>query len=168
MSTGLKLVEAMDVSEDDTYQPVQISTPQQLSMFWPLAAPHLDRCVKGALHGEYTTQDLYDMVSGAKAVLFVVTNDPTGAREDTDVSLAWVVEPVLYPKLNAINILALGGRDFSEVQRQHWDDFKGWAYMNGARAIEASVSPAMARILKRWGYKPVYQAVRVSLEKTDG
>lgn len=165
MNTGLKLVEPEDVLQAANWQPLQVTTPQQLAVFWPLAGPHLDRCVKGALHGEYTIQDLYDMVAGAKAVLFVVTNDPTGAREDADVSLAWVVEPVIYPRLNTINILALGGRDFSETQRAHWEDFKGWAYMNGARAIEASVSPAMARMLKRWGYKPVYQTVRVSLEK---
>lgn len=149
----------------DSYQPVQLVTSELLERFWPMAAVHLDRCVKGALHGEYTTEDLYQMATMGKAVVFVVTNDPTGKHPDTDVSIAFVVEPVLYPKLNAVNILALGGHDLSSAQKQHWESFKGWAYMNGARAIEASVGPAMMRVLSRWGFKPVYTHARLSLEK---
>jgi len=149
----------------DNWQPLQITTPQQLETYWPLAAPHLDRCVSKAQRGEYGLDDLYRMVTEGKAILFVITNDVQGVHPDTDVSLAFIVEPVLYPRLNTINIVALGGRDFSRVQREHWEAFKGWAYMNGARGIEASVGPSMMRILKRWGFEPAYTHARLSLEK---
>ena len=149
----------------DNYQPVQLSTRQLVDTFWPLAGPLLDRCVCKATRGEYLVEDLYRMAIEGRAVVFVVTNDPTGMSEDTHVTLALVVEPVLYPRLNTINIIALGGSSFNEVQRRHFESFKGWAYMNGARAIEASVSPAMMRVLKRWGFEPAYVHARLMLEK---
>lgn len=152
----------VEFSLRENYAPVQLTSPQLVDRFWPQIHCCLAPCVERALHGEYTMEALYQMVMQSRVALFVVTNDPLGQRADTDVSLAFVVEPVLYPNLNAVNILALGGRDLAN-HKKFWGYFKGWAYMNGARTIEASVGPAMMRILTQWGFEPVYTVARCSL-----
>ena len=151
----------------DDYQPLQLVTPQLLDRFWPQASQLFERCVSKALNGEYTTDNILEMARVGKAMIIVVTNDTTGEHPDTDVSLALAIEPVLYPQLNAINILALGGRNLVASKNKHWDSFIGWAYMNGARMIEANVSPSMMRMIKRWGFEPVYTQARFSLEKPN-
>ncbi|WP_299077064.1 hypothetical protein [uncultured Paraglaciecola sp.] len=148
------------------YAPVQLATPQLIESFWPLAAPLLSRCVNRAMHGEYQVEDLKVMVETGRAVAFVITNDPTGTHPHRDAVLAWIVEPVAYPRMTGVNIVALGGTSFGEVQRKFFDMFKGWAFMNGAKTIEASVSPAMARMLAKYGYTQTYVQVRCDLTET--
>jgi hypothetical protein len=151
----------------DEFEPVQLMTPHLLEAFWPLARPLLDRCVREAMHGEFEVDDLHRLALEGKVVIFVFTNDRTGTNPQREVALAFAAEPVMYPRLPAINILAMGGKGFDVLQKKYWDYVKGWAFMNGARAIEAWVSPAMQRVLSRWGYKPIYTHLRCDLTEMN-
>lgn len=144
------------------YTPIQVTTQQQVDRFWPQIEQYLKPCVDKALHGEYLMSDIYRMVCEMRVVLFVVTDDPAGETLDPHVSLALVAEPVIYPRLYALNILAMGGQNLT-AHKRFWGHFKSWAFMNGARAIEASVSPAMMRILSHWGFENVYSVARCQI-----
>lgn len=143
--------------------PVQLVNAQLIDAFWPLVRPLLDRCVREAMHGEMVVDDIRAMALSGQLSLMVFTNDRTGSNPYRTVELAIAIEPVVYPRLPAINIVAMGGTNFGLIQKKFWKMFRDWAYMNGARVIEASVSPAMLRILKRYGYEPVYTQVRYHL-----
>lgn len=147
----------------EEYQPLLITTQQQVDAFWPLAKPLLDRCVKETMHGELETEDIRALISIQKAFLFVLTNDRTGTNPDRDVRLALAVEIIQYPRLPTLNVLAIGGTDLSLFHKKFWEQFCGWAYMNGVRAIDGWVGPAMKRVLTRFGFKQVYSHMRLEL-----
>jgi hypothetical protein len=145
------------------FQPLLITTPAQLDAFWPLARPLLDRCVKETMHGELEIDDIRALILTQQAFLFVLTNDRTGTNPDVDVRLALAVEIVQYPRLPTLNVLAIGGTDLSLFHNKFWKQFCGWAYMNGVRAVDGWVGPAMKRILTRFGFKQVYSHMRLEL-----
>jgi len=145
------------------YEPLQLCTPQLLEAYWPIIRPHLDRCVRKSLRGEYEVDDLKFLAQHGHITIIAFANDLTGLHPDRDCCLVLAIEPVSYPRLNGINILAMGGRDLGLMERKFWKHIKYWAYMNGARTIEASVSPAMQRVLARLGFLPVYMQVRCDL-----
>ena len=62
-----------------------------------------------------------------------------------------------------MNIAALGGRELDLLTSKFWEHVCSWAYMNGVRTMQASASPAMARILKRYGFNKTYEMVRLDL-----
>jgi hypothetical protein len=146
-------------------EPVQLVSAELIEAFWPLARPYFERCVREAMHGEYLVDDLKAMALAGQLVLIVVTNDRTGTNPHRTVELALAVEPVRFPRLPAINILALGGtrRGLMDNERKFGAFFRGWAVMNGAKVIEASVSDRMQRVLRRWGFINTYHQMRYRL-----
>jgi len=92
--------------------------------------------------------------------IFVVKCDKTITKS---VKLALVLEIVHYPKLAAMNIVALGGSDLDALHAKYWKMLCGWAYMNSVRVIEGWVSPAMERVISQYGFKPVYTHMRLEL-----
>lgn len=159
-ATGLKLVQSGDVirmGADDNIYPVQLVNAQLVEQHWPAIRPLLERCVAEAMHGELEVDDIKALALAGQLVVMIFTDGR--ARID----LAVVIEPVSYPRLPGINIVAMGGTNFGLIQKKYWNYFKGWAMMNGAKMIEASVSPAMARILRKYGYAAEYTHVRCRL-----
>lgn len=144
-------------------QPVNLVTPEHIETFWPKIRPLFERCVSKAMHGEMHVDDIKHMALNRQITLMVFTDDPAASNPAGTVHLAVAVEPVAYPRLPGINILAMGGSNFGLVQTKYWEYFKGWAKLNGAQMIEASVSPAMERILRRYGYIKTYSHVRCKL-----
>lgn len=149
------------------FEPLLLSTPAMLEAYWPLALPLLSRVVKEAMHGEFEMSDLKALAQSGKVFIFVLTNDKTGTNPEREVRLALAVEIVQYPRLPALNVLALGGTDLSLFHRKFWKQFCGWAYMNGVRAVEGWVSPAMQRVLTRFGFKQVYTHMRLELTEAN-
>jgi len=149
------------------FEPLFLANAGMVEQYWELALPLLSRVVKEAMHGEFTMDDLKALALCGKAYIFVLTNDKTGTNPDREVRLALAVEIVRYPRLPALNILALGGTDLSLFHRKFWKQFTGWAYMNGVRAIEGWVSPAMQRIVSRFGFKQVYSHMRLELTEAE-
>jgi hypothetical protein len=146
--------------ELDDYEPLLISSKDQFDTYWPEAKPLLEKCVDRATHGEYNVDDLYNLAIEGKAFVFIVKSDKTIRKS---VKLVLILELVGYPRLQALNILALGGEDLEALHEKYWDSLCGWAYMNGIRVLEGMVSPAMKRVITRFGFKPVYTHMRLDL-----
>jgi hypothetical protein len=157
----------MQVAPLGEFEPLLLSTPPLLEAYWSLALPLLSKVVKEAMHGEFEVNDIKALAQAGKVFIFVLTNDKTGTNPAREVRLALAVEIVQYPRLPALNVLALGGTDLSLFHRKFWKQFCGWAYMNGVRAIEGWVSPAMQRVLTRFGFRQVYTHMRLELTEAQ-
>lgn len=141
-------------------EPVQLITPHLIEAFWPLVRPQLERCVVEAMKGEMEVDDIKTLLLQGKVAIVIFTNDRTGTNPYRKVELSIVVEPILYPRMSGINILAIGGSNFRNLHKKYGEQFMGWARMNGAQFVDALVGPGMQRIAKRLGFKPVYTHVR--------
>lgn len=149
-----------------SYEPLQLNTTQLLEVFWPKVEPILARCASKAVRGEWDMSNLQQLIVAQKVVVFVVTDDKTG---NGDVQLAMAVEPIYYPKLATLNVLALGGRGLKKYHDMFWKHFTGWAFISGFKAIDGWVSPGMVRMTSVMGFKPVYTHIRYDLtEASDG
>ena len=144
----------------DEYEPLLLTTQEQFTKYWPRASKLVDKCIKRSMHGEMTVEDIHNLALQQQAYVFVVKNDK-GIQPD--VKLVVVLEVLRYPKLPALNILALAGSDLEALYEKFWQKLCGWAYMNGIRAIEGMVSPAMQRVISKYGFKPVYTQMRLDL-----
>ena len=166
-NTGPEYLECAPL--DKEYQPLLLATPAHVEAYWPWVRPLLNRCVKETMHGELEVDDIKALALVGKAHIFVLTNDRTATNPERDVRLALAVEVVQYPRLPAMNVLAIGGADLAMFHKKFWQQFCGWAYMNGIRAIDGWVGPAMRRMLARYGFKQVYSHIRLELtEATNG
>jgi|TARA_R110000765_G_scaffold188233_1_gene293665 hypothetical protein len=157
----LKLVEPVaERAAAEAYEPLLLATVDALDIYWGQAVPLLQRCIDEAMHGELTVEDLYEGIKAGVMYGIVFKNDE---GELPDVALVVVLEPALYPRLSAMNVLALGGRDLGEFGEKYWKHICSWSYLNGLRHMQASASPGMARMLKRLGFKSVYTTMRMDL-----
>ena len=157
----LKLVEP--VVERDTlegYEPLLLGTVELLDTYWVQTSAVLQRCVDDAMHGEMTMQDIYEGIKAGRMYALIAKNDE---GELPDVALALILEIQAYPQFSVLNIAALGGRELELLKSKFWKHVCSWAFMNGVRTMQASVSPAMARILKRYGFNKIYETVRLDL-----
>lgn len=157
----------MNAHAAETFRPVQLVSTEMLEAFWPTIEPLLQASIDRYGAKEMSIYDLASLVRDGKIQLIVVTNDQTGLAPYMKVELVLAVEVVLYPQLPALNIVAIGGRNLKRHKKRFWDMFKGWAYMNGARAIEASVGPAMQRVIQKWDFEPAYVLMRCRLDGDD-
>ena len=142
------------------YEPLLLSNKEQVDTYWSEVKPLLDKCISRATHGEYNTQDVYDLALQGKVFVFIVKSDKTIKKS---VKLVIVLELAVYPRMTAMNIMALGGSDLEALHEKYWDSLCGWAYMNGVRVLEGLVSPAMQRVISKFGFKPVYTHMRLDL-----
>jgi len=147
--------------------PVLLVTPQLVEMWWPIVEPLIDRCVRKSMKGEMTTADVKELALRGEATTMLFTNDRTCSHPHLEVPIVLVFTPVLYPQLSAVNILAMGGHRLHEMKDLFWTAVRGWAYMNGAQCIEAMVSPAMQRMIEKWGFKQTYVQMRYDLLEQD-
>lgn len=147
------------VSADD-YEPLLLTTKEQVEKYWPRASKLVGKCIKRSMHGEMDVDHIKQMIMNQQAYAFVVKND---AGLQPDVRLVVILEMLHYPKLPALNILVLAGSELEVFYEKFWDKLCGWAYMNGVRAIEGLVSPAMQRVISRYGFQPVYTQMRLDL-----
>ena len=144
----------------DGYEPLFLSTVQLFDGYWPQVEELLTPVVEEAMHGEMSTMDIYERVKAGQMVCLVVKDD-TG--EVPDVALALVLEVTVFPAKTLLNIVAVGGCQLDLLQSRFWRHVCSWAFMNGAREMQAMVSPAMARVNSRYGFKPVYTVMRMPL-----
>ena len=122
-------------------QAIFITNRAQADAQFHLAAPLLQPVVDQAGRGEFTVEDLKRLTSEGRAITMVV-------------------EVVMYPSQTAVNIMALGGDRFAEGEAVFGEAFRQWCRKAGATVIEASCSPAMARMLRKFGFDVAYQVVR--------
>lgn len=144
----------------DEFDALLLSTKEQFDKYWAATKPLIEKCIKRSMHGELTADDVYAMALQQKVYVFIVKCDK-GIMPA--IKLALVLEIVNYPRLPAMNILALGGEELDALYEKYWKRLCGWAYMNGVRAIEGWVSPAMERVISKYGFKHVYTHMRLDL-----
>jgi hypothetical protein len=121
---------------------------------WPQMRPMFDRCVTKACHGEVQTDDILELLLNGRAVAIVGFND------DGEMEIAAAFEPIYYPRLKTLNLMALGGSSVGAMDRYvrsgWWDKLKAWALSNGFKAIDAWTSDSMRRVVARYGFKKQY------------
>ncbi len=162
---NLRLVDSKPIPGEvvdpiEGFEPILLSTVEILDRYWPQASKHLARCVNEAMRGELTLEDLYNGIKGGSMYGLVVKNDEP---ELPEVALAMVFETHAYAQYTVLNISALGGYELDALQKKFWKHVCSWAYMNGVRKLECSASPAMVRILKRFGFESIYTTMRMDL-----
>jgi len=162
MSKSLKLVEPVEKPDPvKDYEPLFLSSTSILDIYWGQTCEVLGPCIDDAMHGEMTLDDIYDGIKAGQMYCLVFKNDK---GELPDVALAMILELIEYPQFTVMNIAAIGGRELERLlKNRFWKHICSWAYMNGIRQMQASVSPAMARIIKSYGFKPTYQTLRMNL-----
>jgi len=164
----------------DEYEPLLLSTPENFEKYWPLAKPLIEKCIRRAMHGEITIDDIRALAQQQQLYVFVVKYDKTIIPS---VKLVVVMDVANYPRLAAMNIFAIAGTDLDYFYRKYWkklcgwaymnglDYFYrkywkklcGWAYMNGVRVLEGWVSPSMERVISRYNFKRAYTLMRYDL-----
>jgi hypothetical protein len=97
--------------------------------------------------------DIERLALAGKVVVCIV-EDVEGVR------VAGAIEFKHYPQMLALNIMALAGRDFVDIAADMLAPLCAVARTAGASAIEASCSPAMARLLAAYGFADTYRVVR--------
>lgn len=157
----LKPVEQMQVEPlaDSDFEPILLSTQELYDKYWAQCIPHLERCVD-AINGEFTVDDLYSRALRGEIFLIIAKND---TPEVPEVRLVIALELVQYPQFNAMNVLALGGKNLRSLIRLFWKDVCGWAKICGVKHIECSVAPAMEKILQPAGFERKYILMRQDL-----
>ena len=125
---------------------------QKFHQVVPLLQPVIDQ----AARGELTVEDIRTLSESGRFITGI-------AEEGDEVVMAMVFEFIHYPRMLAVNIVALGGRDLETVTVEFWETFRAWCKSAGASVIEASCSEAMARMLRRQGFESTYRVVRSSL-----
>lgn len=154
---NLKVVETDPLAN---YEPLLLSTVEILDGYWPQCAELLQPVVDEAMNGEMTVADMYQGIREGR-MYGLVAKDDTG--EAPEVALVLVLEPVQYPQKMLLNITAIGGQQLNLLQSKFWTHVCSWAYMNGVREMQAMVSPAMARIIGKFGFESVYTVMRMPL-----
>lgn len=133
-----------------------ITSPDLLAQHFHKAAPLLQPVIDQAARGEFTVEDIRSLTEQGRVITAL-------AEKDGEPVMAMAFEFVHYPRVLAVNVMALGGHGLADVRSQFWDAFKDWCRSAGATVIEASCSDAMARLLSRNEFKSVYRVVRAEL-----
>ena len=144
----------------DDFEPIFLSTPLALELYWPQTAAILSRCIDEAMNGEMTLDDIYEGVRDGHMYALVAKNDE---GELPQVAFAMILELTAYPQFALMNITAIGGRGMGLFKSRFWKHFCSWVYMSGVRTTQVFVSPAMTRMLRPYGFTKVYDVLRLDL-----
>jgi hypothetical protein len=159
----LRLVEPDEVPTVDPiegFEPLFLSTVELLDTYWLQTAVLLNRCLEDDMHGEMTLEDIYDGIKAGQMYALIAKNDD---GEIPEVAFVFIFQLILYPQKTVMNITAMAGRAMRLLGTKYWKHVCSWAYMNGVREFQASVSPAMARVAERYGFQQVYATIRMDL-----
>ena len=137
---------------------VEFVKPDDIRVVWPDIAPLYERSISHSAHGEFTLDDLFNLAIEGRVAVGIV-------RQNSEIILSLMVEDRVYPHALAINVFALAGRNLDVFMTNIFPLFCDWCRQKGVDWIECSVSPAMARIHSRYGFRPIYQTLRFNLDK---
>jgi len=129
---------------------------EQVTAHSPQVRSLFDRCVKRAVRGEFSSEDLLRLTQEGRMHIGIVSDGENPV-------MAVAFEFVHYPQLTVLNIAALAGSRMGKIMREFWPTFQRFARLAGADCIQASCAPGMARMLGRYGFGEVYQVMRSEL-----
>ena len=134
-----------------------LQSEEELRPLWESVKPLLQKCVAHAVHGEYEVEDIYQMVKEQRA--FVIYSLWNG-----EPSVALAVEWVIYPRMKAVNIMALGGKHLIPSAGVFWERILNMLKSIGIEYVECSCSEAMARMLtSKLNFQRTYEFLRLKL-----
>ena len=93
--------------------------PEEVDTVWAEVAPEFGRVVEKAIHGEFTTEDLYRLARDGRITVGV-------AREKGEVVMVVAFEFVFYPSATAVNVLAMAGRRLAAFMHRFLPLFRGF------------------------------------------
>lgn len=128
--------------------------------FWDVLSPYVSRVIEKACHGEFTEDNIRQLVRLGNVVLGV-------GEKNGEIAMVVGVESIYYPNASAVNVLAMAGRGVDEFMRDILPRFAYWLRGKGVDWIECSVSPGMERIHKRYGFETVYRNMRYGLKEKN-
>ena len=135
---------------------IKVLDTGETKAMWGTLQPMFQRVVDKAVHGEYSTDDIYRYAMEGQMQVLVAFDKETP-------TIAMVFETVTYPSGKAgCNVLAMAGKNLDAFMHQALPPFIGWCRQAGYSWIECSVSPAMERIHHRYGFKTVYRQLRIN------
>ncbi|WP_137921690.1 hypothetical protein [Hydrogenophaga sp. 2FB] len=132
-----------------------LTTPALIEQSWSAVATLLAPVVSDAARGEFSIEDLQQMVHDGRAFAALMF-------EAGEPRLAMVFEFRHYPRKTVLNVMALGGSDLAGAAVSFWPAFVAWAKESGAHEIEACTAPAMTRVLRNLGFQHTYDLVRLT------
>lgn len=110
-------------------KPVMLSTQELLAAHWPQVEPLL---ASAPVAEEFPPEAIMRAVLAGQMFMFVV-------KQDIDVELVLVLAPTPSETMPVMTIVTVAGKNLRKHARNLWSHFKGWCYINGARAIDAYV-----------------------------
>lgn len=134
-----------------------LQSEEELKPFWTKVKPLLQKCVTKAVHGEYEADDIYQIVKEQRGfiIYIFIEGEP---------SVALAVEWVLYPRMKAVNIMALGGKHLIPSAEVFWARILNMLKSVGIEYVECSCSEAMARMLtSKLNFQRTYEFLRLKL-----
>jgi len=132
----------------------------QVTAHFPQVRALFERCANRAVRGEFDADDLLRLAREGRMYIGIAYD---GDESESQPVMACAFEFVQYPRLTALNIAALAGQRLDAAMRALWPTFRRFARLAGADCIQASCSPAMARLLQRYGFGEVYHVMRSAL-----
>lgn len=139
-------------------KPVLLSTPQMIEAYWPQVAPLI---AAAPVAEEFPPEVIKQLVHMGKMFCFVFTTDDVDGPTVHFTLIGAATPSDTYP---VVNVICVAGKNIKGHINQHWDHFKGWCYMNGARAIDAYVPERMVKFTeKELGLKKESVHVRLRL-----
>ena len=135
-------------------RPLILSTQELLNAYWPQVEPLL---ASAPVAKEVSTDAIFKAALAGQMLIFVFIT------ENSDVELALVVASVPSDVLPVVNIITVAGKNLRKHTGKFWEFFKGWCYMNGARAIDAYVPERMEGFMEELGLKKETVHVRLRL-----
>lgn len=134
--------------------PLFLTDSELLEQWWDQIEPLFIPVVEEAARGEFTVSDIKRLCEEKRATVAV-------AIENDKVILAMAFEFIFYPKQTACNVIAMGGTRMAEAESLFFVTFKEWCKSMGVTVIEASCSPSMSRLMRRFGFQKTYEVVRL-------
>ena len=139
-------------------KPLMLSTQEMLGAYWPQVAPLL---ASAPIAEEFPPDAILKAALAGQMFVFVVKEE---TLDGPLVKLVVVLAPVPSDTLPVMTIVTVAGTSLRKFVRMYWDFFKGWCYMNGARAIDAYVPDRMEGFMeKELGLKRETVHVRLRL-----
>ena len=136
-------------------KPVMLSTQELLGAYWPQVEPLL---ASAPISKEFSTDAIFKAVLAGQMFIFAAIT------EAAEVELVLVLAPVPSDAFPVINIIAVAGKNLRKNTKKYWEFFKGWCFMNGARAIDAYVPERMEGFMdKELGLKKETTHVRLRI-----
>ena len=135
-------------------KPVLLSTQVQLHTYWPQIEPLL---ANSPIAVEFPPAEILNNALRGQMFLFAFVT------EQDDVEMVMVLTATPSVTLPTVNIVTVAGKNLKQIVADHWENFKGWCAMTGARAIDAYVPDRLEGFVGNLGLKRETVHVRLGL-----